>query len=74
MPAGEVVRRYKQHRDVARDVDDYNVRDTHRESGLALEILPFRRHTIDAVYLTLMSTQNPKYLKMGDKGYKETAQ
>lgn len=74
MPAGEVVRRYKQHRNVASDVDDDNIRDTHRESGLALEILPFRRHTIDAVYLTLMSTQNPKYLKMGDKGDKETEQ
>jgi len=72
MPAGEVVHHYEQHGDVASDVDNHDVRNTYRESGLALEVLPFRRHPIDAVYLTLMSTQNQKYFKVGGKGYQET--
>ena len=72
MPASEVVHHYEEYGDVASDVDDHDVRNTHRESCLALEGLPFRRPPIDAVYLTLMSTQNQKYFKVGGKGYQET--
>lgn len=74
MPAGEVVHHYEQHRDIAGDVDDHNVRNTHSEPGLALEIPSFGRHPIDAVYLTLMSTQDPKYLKVSAEGYQEAEQ
>lgn len=72
MPTSEVVYHYEEHGDVASDVDDHDVRNTHRESGLALEVLPFRRHPIDAVYLTLMSAQNQKYFKVSGKGHQET--
>lgn len=74
MPAGEVVHHYEEYRDITGDVKDHNVRHTHSESGLALEIPPFRRQAIDAVDLSLMPTQNPKYLKVGAEGYQEAEQ